>query len=195
MQNSAHQLRNLLGAFTVVGPLPQGAALLVDDLVDSSWTMTLLAALLRSRGSGPVYPFALAKSSSAMKGALQRPSLVGEATLEDAERRSEAQVPLSPVPTAPAAALAQEEAEWGEVARTCSTCGRPIPLERLYALPDADRCVPCQEAHERAGVAPEVVTCRRCGAPMVWRVTRSPDDTRYFLGCSRFPECRYLEDR
>jgi ATP-dependent DNA helicase RecQ len=37
--------------------------LLVDDIVDSGWTMTLAAALLRRHGSGPVYPFALAKAS------------------------------------------------------------------------------------------------------------------------------------
>jgi hypothetical protein len=33
--------------------------LLVDDVVDSGWTLTLLAAVLRQRGSGPVFPFAL----------------------------------------------------------------------------------------------------------------------------------------
>jgi ATP-dependent DNA helicase RecQ len=33
---------------------------LVDDMVDSRWTFTVLAALLRKAGSGPVYPVALA---------------------------------------------------------------------------------------------------------------------------------------
>jgi len=37
--------------------------LLVDDMVDSGWTLTLAAVLLRQHGSGPVYPFALAKAS------------------------------------------------------------------------------------------------------------------------------------
>jgi ATP-dependent DNA helicase RecQ len=63
MQNSVQQVRNLLGAFALAGaPLP-GPVLLVDDVVDSGWTLTLLAAMLRQRGSGPVYPFALAKAS------------------------------------------------------------------------------------------------------------------------------------
>jgi len=31
--------------------------------VDSGWTLTLLAVMLRQHGSGPVYPFALAKAS------------------------------------------------------------------------------------------------------------------------------------
>jgi ATP-dependent DNA helicase RecQ len=34
--------------------------LLVDDTVDSRWTLTVCAALLREAGSGPVIPFALA---------------------------------------------------------------------------------------------------------------------------------------
>jgi ATP-dependent DNA helicase RecQ len=36
----------------------------VDDVVDSGWTMTVLAALLRQQGSGEVYPVALASSAS-----------------------------------------------------------------------------------------------------------------------------------
>ena len=63
MRNSIHQVRNLLGAFSIEGTPPRGAVLLVDDVVDSGWTLTLLAALLRQRGSGPVHPFALAKAS------------------------------------------------------------------------------------------------------------------------------------
>jgi ATP-dependent DNA helicase RecQ len=63
MQNGVQQVRNLLGAFAIEGaPLP-GGVLLVDDVVDSGWTLTLLAVMLRQRGSGPVYPFALAKAS------------------------------------------------------------------------------------------------------------------------------------
>jgi ATP-dependent DNA helicase RecQ len=56
-------VRNLLGAFSVEGVPPPGAVLLVDDVVDSGWTLTLAAVILRQRGSGPVHPFALAKAS------------------------------------------------------------------------------------------------------------------------------------
>ena len=63
MQNSTQQVRNLLGAFAIEDAPPPGAVLLVDDVVDSGWTLTLLAVLLRQRGSGPVHPFALAKAS------------------------------------------------------------------------------------------------------------------------------------
>ena len=46
------------------GPtLPPVPVLLVDDMVDSGWTLTLAAVLLQHHGCGPVYPFALAKAS------------------------------------------------------------------------------------------------------------------------------------
>jgi ATP-dependent DNA helicase RecQ len=37
-----------------------GPVLLVDDLVDSRWTLTVAGSLLRDHGAGPVLPFALA---------------------------------------------------------------------------------------------------------------------------------------
>ncbi len=64
-QNRYHQCRNLDGAFGVSGRIPDGAVLLVDDVVDSSWTLTIVAALLRQAGSGPVWPVALATTSGA----------------------------------------------------------------------------------------------------------------------------------
>lgn len=60
MENSAQQLRNVSDAFKVRGQAPVGPVLLVDDIVDSRWTMTVLGDLLIAAGSGPVYPFALA---------------------------------------------------------------------------------------------------------------------------------------
>jgi ATP-dependent DNA helicase RecQ len=60
MQNSMQQAHNLDGAFDVTETLPEGPVLLVDDTVDSRWTMTVTAWLLRSHGSGEVYPVALA---------------------------------------------------------------------------------------------------------------------------------------
>ncbi len=34
--------------------------LLVDDRMDTGWTITVVARLLRQAGAGPVYPFVLA---------------------------------------------------------------------------------------------------------------------------------------
>jgi ATP-dependent DNA helicase RecQ len=62
-QNRFHQCRNLDGVFKITKPLPYGPVLLIDDIVDSGWTMTVIAALLRQAGSGVVYPVALASSS------------------------------------------------------------------------------------------------------------------------------------
>jgi ATP-dependent DNA helicase RecQ len=60
MQNSMQQAHNLDGAFDITEKLPEGPVLLVDDTIDSRWTMTVTAWLLRSHGSGEVYPVALA---------------------------------------------------------------------------------------------------------------------------------------
>jgi ATP-dependent DNA helicase RecQ len=42
--------------------VPSGPVLLVDDLVDSRWTLTELAGVLRQAGSGPVYPVVVASA-------------------------------------------------------------------------------------------------------------------------------------
>ena len=62
-QNRFHQCRNLDGAFSIAEGIPDKPVLLVDDIVDSGWTLTVIAALLQQAGSGFVYPVALASSS------------------------------------------------------------------------------------------------------------------------------------
>lgn len=62
-QNSFHQCHNLDGVFAIHQPVPNGAVLLVDDIVDSRWTLTVIGALLQQAGSGVVFPVALASSS------------------------------------------------------------------------------------------------------------------------------------
>jgi ATP-dependent DNA helicase RecQ len=64
MENSAQQVRNLLEAFSVEHGILSAPVLLVDDVIDSGWTMTMIAALLRKNNSGPVFPFALAKATA-----------------------------------------------------------------------------------------------------------------------------------
>jgi ATP-dependent DNA helicase RecQ len=65
MENSAQQLRNVQGAFAITGTLPSGPVLLLDDIVDSGWTLTIVGAALREAGAGPVHPLALAKAAGA----------------------------------------------------------------------------------------------------------------------------------
>jgi Superfamily II DNA helicase len=65
MQNSAQQLRNAHGKLGIDGSAVRpGPVLLVDDIVDSGWTLTVAGWLLRTHGSGVVHPFALAVASA-----------------------------------------------------------------------------------------------------------------------------------
>ncbi|MDD5142894.1 RecQ family ATP-dependent DNA helicase [Methanoregula sp.] len=60
MKNSFMQVSNLDGAFEIDrDSVMEGPVLLIDDMVDSRWTFTILSAMLQSAGSGPVYPCAL----------------------------------------------------------------------------------------------------------------------------------------
>jgi len=64
-QNSFQQVKNLENAYAVDASLVRPApVLLVDDIVDSRWTFTVLSWKLRKAGAGPVFPFALADSSA-----------------------------------------------------------------------------------------------------------------------------------
>ena len=65
MQNSVQQLRNANDKLAVDGSavLP-GPVLLIDDIVDSGWTLTIAGHLLRTHGSGEVHPFALAVATA-----------------------------------------------------------------------------------------------------------------------------------
>jgi ATP-dependent DNA helicase RecQ len=67
--NSAHRVRALHGAFSVTPEqraalerLGNATVLLVDDQVDSGWTMAMAGRALRRAGAGEVLPFALAKA-------------------------------------------------------------------------------------------------------------------------------------
>ena len=63
MQNSTMQARNVLVSLSIEGSVPTEPVLLVDDIIDSGWTLTMAGYLLRSRGGGEVYPFTLAQAS------------------------------------------------------------------------------------------------------------------------------------
>jgi len=63
MANSTQQARNIDGSLALNGqPIPLGPVLLVDDMVDSRWTLTVSAWLLRKSGSGAVWPMALSQT-------------------------------------------------------------------------------------------------------------------------------------
>jgi ATP-dependent DNA helicase RecQ len=64
-QNTHQQVTNLENVFEIdarqVRPTP---LLLIDDMVDSRWTFTVLGIKLLQAGGGAVFPFALADSSA-----------------------------------------------------------------------------------------------------------------------------------
>ncbi|MGV8075070.1 MAG: RecQ family ATP-dependent DNA helicase [Syntrophobacteraceae bacterium] len=67
MENSFQQARNLDGVFRVnLVPKSYSPCLLIDDMVDSRWTFTVVSALLRQAGCSAVYPVALALNSPRM---------------------------------------------------------------------------------------------------------------------------------
>ncbi len=69
MMNSYQQANNLDGAF-VVDPaqLLGGPVLLIDDVIDSGWSLGVAGTLLKVAGSGPVFPLALASASANSAG-------------------------------------------------------------------------------------------------------------------------------
>jgi ATP-dependent DNA helicase RecQ len=64
MANSSMQARNVAGTLETIQQIPPGAVLLIDDIVDSGWTLTLAGWLLRKKGSGVVHPFTLARATA-----------------------------------------------------------------------------------------------------------------------------------
>ena len=64
MENDFKQFENIKGVFTITDQCKDGVCLLVDDMTDSGWTFTVVAALLRQAGCSAVYPMALALNSS-----------------------------------------------------------------------------------------------------------------------------------
>jgi len=64
MANSSMQARNVAGTLATQDQIPGGPVLLIDDIVDSGWTLTLAGWLLRKNGSGLVYPFTLARATA-----------------------------------------------------------------------------------------------------------------------------------
>ncbi len=65
MRNSAQQAGNVDGVFAILpGTCENGAVFLIDDMIDSGWTVTVAGYLLRLHGSGPVYPLALALTAN-----------------------------------------------------------------------------------------------------------------------------------
>lgn len=60
MENSNMQAKNAYNSFVVNEVISYKNILLIDDIVDSGWTLTVCGALLKKNGAEKVYPYALA---------------------------------------------------------------------------------------------------------------------------------------
>ncbi len=67
MANGYQKVKNLDGVFQInLQPKKYFPCLLVDDLIDSGWTITVASALLRKIGCTHVYPLVLSYHPSTM---------------------------------------------------------------------------------------------------------------------------------
>ena len=64
MQNSYQQAINLLDRFTVEETIQRQTILLIDDIADSRWTLTVLGDLLQRHGAQRVVPFVIATTNT-----------------------------------------------------------------------------------------------------------------------------------
>jgi ATP-dependent DNA helicase RecQ len=64
MANSSMQARNVAGTLKTIDDVPPGAVLLIDDIIDSGWTLSVAGWLLRKNGSGVIHPFTLARATA-----------------------------------------------------------------------------------------------------------------------------------
>lgn len=80
MANSTRHALNVDGTLRLIERPPQSPVLLVDDIVDSRWTFTIAAWLLRQSGVMAVFPLALAShyGMPATGGAASRRAAAGE---------------------------------------------------------------------------------------------------------------------
>lgn len=62
MQNSHLQLANIAEAFKIDANILRTPVLLVDDMIDSGWSLTLIGWMLRERGVSKVFPYVLSKA-------------------------------------------------------------------------------------------------------------------------------------
>lgn len=64
-ENSSHQYQNVENSFAIdtAQIIKNENVLLVDDMVDSKWTLTVCGMKLRANGCGKVFPFALASTA------------------------------------------------------------------------------------------------------------------------------------
>ena len=85
-------------------------------------------------------------------------------------------------------AVALDDEDWPDLV-SCEACGKPIPKERLEAIPGTPLCAACQHLSDLGHPKPRQDFCPRCGASLEVRVATVGGATRYVLACSNNPPC------
>ena len=62
MSNSFQQMSNVRDSLALTQAVPPDPVLLIDDIVDSRWTLTVATWILRSNGAGQVFPSVLSQA-------------------------------------------------------------------------------------------------------------------------------------
>ena len=88
--------------------------------------------------------------------------------------------------------VAPQPADDDNAGALCTKCGEAISLKRLRAAQGTPFCIRCQEEFEKGPGKDEFDLCEKCGARMVQRVRESVLPSKYFLGCSNYPRCRFV---
>lgn len=84
---------------------------------------------------------------------------------------------------------APDDGDW-QAAVLCEVCREPIDPERLEFVPEAVRCVTCQNKAETGTLPEEPDFCPKCGSLVELRVSRGSGLTRYKRFCTGVPPCR-----
>ena len=63
LENSAYQCQNVFKGFVVKEDCPNVDIILLDDMVDSKWTLTVCGYMLKQKGARLIYPFAIASTA------------------------------------------------------------------------------------------------------------------------------------
>ncbi len=171
-ENSEQQARNVRDAFAVHGAVPSGAVLLIDDVVDSRWTFTECARVLRAGGRrGGV-------SDGACAG---WPIMEGRGLTAVATSDSQA-ITLLCAPIAIGAAKPLTPSEWAKLAAAIhgSELGRPGALMVLSASELADQLCVSRDSADRVASLLErggtlAFELERLESRGVWIVARSDD--------------------
>ena len=69
LTNGVQQFNNAYNSFKCTDEVLAGNVLLIDDMVDSRWTLTVCSYKLLEKGANEVYPFALSNTAGASGGA------------------------------------------------------------------------------------------------------------------------------